>query len=287
MAERCPGWLTPVESGDYRFFTASDDSSRLFLSTDSSQANVSVICEETDCCDGFVEPGVMNDDGSTTATSEPISLVGGKKYYIEVIWKEGTGGDVCNVAWRKEGDTTPAAQLPNLRGQYLSTYADPAPANVNITLQPQSVATTENKSATFMVEANGTPAPFILQWQRANPGSSTFVSIVGATTASYTTPLLKKALDDGAKYPGFLLPCLGRPCLSAEVALTVNIDNVPPTVVRAVAGVDLHKRLPVVLRADDRGDYRRLQELQRRGFDSDGSEGPGRAKGDGLYQPAG
>ena len=226
------GWLNPTESGDYRFFLYSDDSSRLFLSTDATAANAVLVAEEVACCNPFTEPG-------TARTSEPISLVAGKRYYVEALWKEGTGGDYCLVGWRKEGDTTPPAQLPTIPGQYLSTYADPGPAIINITQQPASAETTENKSVTFTVAANGTPAPLLYQWQRANPGSSTFANIQGATTASYTTPLLKKALDNGAKYQA-LVSVPGKALPSAEATLTVDIDNIPPSVVRTVAGVDLH-----------------------------------------------
>ena len=39
-------------------------------------------------------------------TSIPIALVAGKKYALQVLWKEGGGGDYAQVAWRKAGDTT-------------------------------------------------------------------------------------------------------------------------------------------------------------------------------------
>ena len=37
------GFLTPIESGSYRFFTRSDDPSQVFLSTDDKEANLAQI----------------------------------------------------------------------------------------------------------------------------------------------------------------------------------------------------------------------------------------------------
>ena len=115
-AARMYGFITPEESGSYHFFTRSDDASELFLSTDDKPANAVWLTEELDCCDAFQEPGI--DD---TTTFEPISLVAGKRYYIEFRYKEGGGGDWGEVAWRKEGDDTPASALRPITGGFLST----------------------------------------------------------------------------------------------------------------------------------------------------------------------
>ena len=124
-AARMYGFITPEESGSYHFFTRSDDASELFLSTDDKPANAVWLTEELDCCDAFQEPGI--DD---TTTFEPISLVAGKRYYIEFRYKEGGGGDWGEVAWRKEGDDTPASALRPITGGFLSTSTPVlAPAN--------------------------------------------------------------------------------------------------------------------------------------------------------------
>jgi hypothetical protein len=128
------GFIIPTETADYRFFLYSDDSSQLFLSKSEDPKAATLIAEETDCCDVFQEPGIANDDGLTYPTSEPVRLVAGQRYYVEALWKEGTGGDYCQVAWRKEGDTTAAASLPVIPGKYLGTYADP---NVDVTFVKQ------------------------------------------------------------------------------------------------------------------------------------------------------
>jgi hypothetical protein len=119
------GLILPTKTADYRFFLYSDDSSRLYLSTDANPAKKTLIAQETDCCDVFQEPGVANDDGITYPTSEPVRLMAGQQYYVEAVWKEGVGGDYCLVAWREEGDGTPASSLAAMPGQYLATVVDP------------------------------------------------------------------------------------------------------------------------------------------------------------------
>ncbi len=117
---RVSGWLTPAASGNYHFFIRSDDSSELWLSSTNDPSSKTLVAQETSCCHAFLEPTDMNNTGQTTAT--PIALVAGAHYYIEALYKEGGGGDYVEVAWRKEGDATPAANLTPIPGSLLSTY---------------------------------------------------------------------------------------------------------------------------------------------------------------------
>ena len=109
------GLITPTESGDYHFFLRSDDNSELYISTDDDPENLEFQAEETGCCGAFEEVGA---DETTFA---PISMVAGKSYYIMAIYKEGVGGDFCQVAWRKEGDDTAPARLRPIPGEFLSS----------------------------------------------------------------------------------------------------------------------------------------------------------------------
>lgn len=232
---RMSGWITPLESGDYRFFIYSDDSSRLFISTDDNPANIgfSPIAEEPGCCNIFAEP-----DFTHTRTSEPISLVAGRKYYLEVIWKEGNGGDYCHVAWRKEGDPTPAASLTPIAGVYLSSMAESAGASVTITAQPQNATAAENAPASFSVSAQAqtpfqqdpaaTLAPLYQWFKNGAP-------IANATAATYTIPLAKKA-DHQARFT-CLVAVPGASQTSDAAVLTVTDDVTPPTIVSVEASV--------------------------------------------------
>jgi len=119
------GFITPTESASYDFFLRSDDASQLFLSSDDKEANAVMIAEETGCCGAFMEPST----GDAATTAAPIALVAGRKYFIRAIYKEGGGGDFCQVAWRKTTDKTAAAALIPIPGQFLSAAEDlPVPA---------------------------------------------------------------------------------------------------------------------------------------------------------------
>jgi len=111
------GWITPTVTGQYYFFLASDDSSELFLSTDSTAANAVSIANEPGCCHGFQEPGV------STTTSGLISLTQGTPYFIQALHTEGGGGDYVKVAWRISTDSTAATNLVPIQAQFLSAYA--------------------------------------------------------------------------------------------------------------------------------------------------------------------
>ena len=121
--------LTPAESGNYRFFIYTDDSAQLFLSTDDKEANLVQVAEETGCCNFFTEP-------DSPRTSEPVALTAGKKYFIRLIYKEGGGGDYGQVAWRKEGDATPASALRPIDGKFLSAEAVASPAGFIKSVSP-------------------------------------------------------------------------------------------------------------------------------------------------------
>ncbi len=169
---RLSGIFTPEESGQFEFFLRSDDASQLFLSTDDKVANLQQIAEETGCCDAYHESG-------DPETSAPIALVAGKKYAIQVLWKEGGGGDYAQVAMRKVGNTTAAAALTPIPGRFFSTSLDPAHGPPLIKESPKSVTVAAGASATFTVTAIGTQ-PVTYQWQRSGK------DIPGATSASYT-----------------------------------------------------------------------------------------------------
>ncbi len=131
---RITGWITPTESGDYDFFVASDDASRLYLSTTNTLPNPATdtpICTRAGAGATLHEPS----DGDPSTTVAPIPLVAGKQYGVMALYKEGTGGDYMMVAWRKTTDTTPVGNLPFVQGQFLSTYVDPN-VELAVTKQP-------------------------------------------------------------------------------------------------------------------------------------------------------
>ena len=113
MFEPVASWSLPAH-----LFQVSGWSARCTKHNDPSSKMLAA--QETSCCHAFLEPDDANNTGQTTAM--PTALVAGVHYYIEALYKEGGGGDYVEVAWRKEGDTTPAANLTPIPGTLLSTY---------------------------------------------------------------------------------------------------------------------------------------------------------------------
>ena len=96
---RVRGYVMVPETGNYTFWIASDDQSQLWLSTDADPANKRKIAEVT----GWTTSRQWGKYASQQ--SGEISLVGGRKYYIEALHKEGTGGDNLAVGWQLPGGT--------------------------------------------------------------------------------------------------------------------------------------------------------------------------------------
>lgn len=141
---RLRAWLTPAEDGDYEFFLHCDDTGELKLGTDDSFETLDgpdafPIATDTVAGDGFQESGI------DLSTSTPISLVRGQRYALQALWKESNGGDYCQVAWRRVGDPTPAAELQPISGNVLSYFGPsttgPAPT-ISIARNGTSVVVT-------------------------------------------------------------------------------------------------------------------------------------------------
>lgn len=227
---RISGYIIPQTTGDYRFFLYSDDSSRLFLSPDDKSANAVQIAEETGCCNIFTEP-----DLGTTRTSEPVTMTAGKKYYIEGIWKEGGGGDYMFVAWRKEGDTTPAASLQPISPAFVAVTT-PANGSVVIKTPPANATAAQNDFVNFTVEVTTTNSPVLIQWQRNG------VTLPGKTGGTLTLGPLP-ASDNAAKFRA-VVSTPGAVATSAEATLTVTADVTAPTIT-AVFGSDTFNSVTV------------------------------------------
>jgi hypothetical protein len=118
---RISGYVHPPASGNYRFWICSDDHSQLWLSSDENPANTSLIGQVT----GWAQSRQWED--ADVSPSSQIYLQSGRKYYIEALMAEGTGGDNLAVLWRGPGVGTanPSNGDPPIGGAYLSPPALP------------------------------------------------------------------------------------------------------------------------------------------------------------------
>ena len=115
----------------------------------------------TNCCQAFQEP-------PSPKTSEPFDLIAGQAYYVEALYKEGTGGDYFVVAARVEGDTNTASSLSWITSDIGYPGIPPGLAGT-LTIDTQPVGTTveDPNPASFSIAASSsTGAPIFYQWQR-------------------------------------------------------------------------------------------------------------------------
>jgi glucose/arabinose dehydrogenase len=107
---RVRGYLVPPIDGEYRFWIAADDRGVLFLSTDASPANKIVVAfTPQSTAAGEYEKNPEQITG-------PIALEAGKRYYFEVLYKQGDGKDNLSVAWQIPGGARAVIEKEYLEG---------------------------------------------------------------------------------------------------------------------------------------------------------------------------
>lgn len=210
---RLSGWIVPAASGDYEFFIRSDDASQLLLSTDDTAANATVIAEETGCCGAFEEPGAPE-------TSAPQTLVANRRYYIAALWKEGGGGDYCDVAWRKVGDTSVPRALPYIAGSVLESIAAPG------TFTPPTVAfSSPANDSSFEVGAPVTLTANVTVAAGKSVAKVQFYELarlVGEATTSPFSVTLNNLTEDAHKFIVRATDSAGLTTDSAPITISVG-----------------------------------------------------------------
>lgn len=110
--QRWTGWITPLVTGKYRFFLASDDDSELWLGTNElPTSSVRLLT-----LSGYSGEKVW----SARSPSNYMTMTAGTRYYIEVLHKEGGSGDHCAVAWQRQGAANPVNGSGEIPGNVLS-----------------------------------------------------------------------------------------------------------------------------------------------------------------------
>jgi HYR domain/PA14 domain/Secretion system C-terminal sorting domain len=116
---RVRGFITPTVTGAYTFTVTGDDETRLFFAADGLAASATKIAEiigytaETE----FVK--------YPSQKSAAINLIAGKDYYIELLQKEGAGGDGWGVYWTGPSIAAPTKVALPLLSPYLLNCTPP------------------------------------------------------------------------------------------------------------------------------------------------------------------
>ena len=148
---RITGWIVPPVTGSYVFFVAGDDQTQLFLSTDGGTGRGTLIAQVTQWTtdeEWGKEP---------TQHSAPIPLSAGKPCRLEILHKQGSGGDHLTVGWQLP-DGTMQRPIP-------TDYVVPdvaAPATAKKPSGENDEASLDNNQAQVVVAVNEDPLRVLL-----------------------------------------------------------------------------------------------------------------------------
>lgn len=221
------GYIIAPQTGNYRFAVASDDHGLLYLGTNELASS------KREIASGDGATGRWNLGQRATQVSAAIPLEAGKRYYIEAVFREGTGGDGVTIAWETPANVAAGTLLPNANSSVQAAtepFLLPAAnrssfgAFGNVFLSkdlPATLSVAESAAPTLQVTADGTRA-FGYQWYKNN------AAIAGAGAASYTLPYVTLA-DGGSTY--YVVATNSFSAVTSTVTtLTVTSDSTKPVV---------------------------------------------------------
>lgn len=176
---RMRGFLHPAVTGDYKFWIASDNSSELWLSTDSSSSNVRKIASVQHFA--WTEPRQWSKYPSQASGS--IRLKAGATYYIEALQEQTASGENLSVGWQGPGIN----DIAIIDGQYLTPWAESSLAINSLTNgilreywtnffvgdveglagpRPYESAITIKDVSTIDHGTGSLPQPFLIKWNQ-------------------------------------------------------------------------------------------------------------------------
>lgn len=226
-SERLSGWFVPPATDYYVFFLCSDDDSDLFLSTDVTPGNKTIIAQEnawsnsrewTNSSGASVLSQKRSDqwtnDTGLAAHPNGILLTAGTPYYIEAVHHQGTGGENIGVLAQVVGSTDPTNGAPPIPATQL-VLASHAPTTLTWTTAPLPITVFESGIPLFTAAAKSDSefAP-LYQWRYDG------TNIAGATGTSYSFTTI--AADDGAQISVVAAVPEGGLAITNTVTLTVQ-----------------------------------------------------------------
>jgi uncharacterized delta-60 repeat protein len=155
-AQRIRGYICAPATGNYTFYIAGDDESELWLSTSDNPDNKQKIASL----------GTMGWTGSRqwnryeSQKSVNILLQANTKYYIEVLHKEGGGGDNLAVGWSTPG----SSDITVIPGSVLSPFMATTSQASSVTINKQEIGdiSTDNLSLSLKALPNPSSTHFTI-----------------------------------------------------------------------------------------------------------------------------
>ncbi|MCB1128068.1 MAG: Ig-like domain-containing protein, partial [Verrucomicrobiae bacterium] len=217
-------WFTPATTGDYEFLVTSDDNSRALLSTDADPANILGIAAESGYSSARAWAEASNSEQYSYTGypywTDPLGIVpfsawgqitlnANQKYFLEVIWQEGGGGDGAELTIIKSGDAIPADGTPaDAAGGELGTYYDPN-TTVGFTTQPtdQVGVLASTGVEIYSQDFNSGNGGFtVVNTDPAPPGPFVYDSGMGAWTADGGESACTGPYNSQLSSPGIAMP---------------------------------------------------------------------------------
>ncbi|MBL9128281.1 MAG: hypothetical protein JNL97_11565, partial [Verrucomicrobiales bacterium] len=231
-AVRITGFLVPQVSGRHVVHLSGVRTAVLFLSPNDDPALKTRIAADSEWVGSrYWTTDARGGRNTEENISAPVALEAGRRYYVELVAKNGLDALAVGVNWRLEGDPPPPNFSPPIGGSLLATYADPANATLRWDRQPAPLTVTEGEPARFQVRVTASPGPITYQWQRQG------TDIPGAVYPDFSLARTSLA-EDGIAYR-CIVRIPGRTATSETATLRVNPDTQPARVESAEGGVAL------------------------------------------------
>ena len=213
---RARGYLCVPSTGDYTFWIASDDHSELWLSTNEDPSNKVRIAYVS----GWTYPRQW--ERYASQKSIPINLIGGRKYYVEALLKEATGGDHIAVGWQRP-DGVFERPIP---GNRLSPFLPDAAAATPSAPEGWRANTAETSTVELFPNPykEGPLTMTIFDVDRHDPGSATTTATIQIISAT-----------------GLVVYSQIIPCENGCATLLISVEETLPSGVYFVNGI-LHSR---------------------------------------------
>ena len=217
---RYTAYITPPESGEYTFWLAADDAAELYLSSDESPEKAVKIAELN------YYTGYKN--FQNRGKSQTINLEKGKRYYLSLLHKEGTGDDYLSVAW-----SGPGLEREVVKKEYLTTYLDEKKEKA---LERTAIELKQQKDIVdkFLSTEQSNIMSFLdsLSQKESSLLSKAIATVMGEATLLSDEEALKKLSEFGEKAKG-ITASLEHPLKNSAAKKLLYLEE------------EIYKRMPI------------------------------------------